>query len=213
LATNPALAERANKIIDSLDLLADAIEEGITFGLHHGQSIGPVLDRGTKEDFESQIGVRAAITRAEVANIVAIFEREDGKGSLGSLGYVFAAMKDQGLQALLLSTRHGQHANPNRKKFIEAQRLYKKVDKSDALRRVRALRHGGLAHIIRKTSKEIVFNQELVKLLDDAERIVTLLFQGFGLRDPRYIGVRDTLVLRAQLFWDTYKAGLQAREG
>ena len=211
MTTNPKTLEKAKKVIDSLELLADAIQEGMIFRFQHRQSLGTVAGLGTQADFNSRIGIRAALTRSEVANVVAMLEREDGKGNLGSLGFIFGRMKkDPELQNLLTRDR-GTGYVPDRAKFDEAQRLYKELNKSEELDRVRSLRHHRVGHILREGRPDMVFNEELFELQEKVERIVTLLFQAFGLPAPRYVERHDELLTSAQLFWETYTAGLQAR--
>jgi hypothetical protein len=211
MPTDPELIKRANEeVFDSLELLAKAIEEGLTFQFHH-RHIKTVADLGSTEDCQSRRGVLAAVTRAEVANIAAIFEKTK-KSNRGSLGFVFAKMKARNLQDLLLSRREGQYSLPDRSKFIEAQSLWAELESDELnriLERVLKLRHRAVAHISRERSEEW-FNEDLIRLHEHAERIVTLLYHGFGLPEPDYIGARDTLEHRARLFWDTYSAGLQA---
>ena len=186
MTTDAKTLEKAEKVIDSLALLADAIEEGMIFHFQHDQSLGTVAGLGTQDDFNSRIGIRAALTRSEVANVVAMLEREDGKGNLGSLGFIFGRMKDPELQNLLTRDR-GTGYVPDRAKFDEAQRLYKELSKSDELDRVRSRRHHRVGHILREGRTDMVFNEELFQLQEKVERIVTLLFQAFGLPTPRYV--------------------------
>ena len=107
MTIDPNTKEKAEKIIESLSRLAAAIEEGMIFRFLHAESLGAVAGLGSKEDFDSRIGIRAGLARSEVANIFAMTQGDDGKGKLGSLGFIFGLMnKDRDLQALLLSDRN-----------------------------------------------------------------------------------------------------------
>ena len=153
--------------------------------------------------------MRAAIVRAELAVITAIFERTPKSGDIASFGYIFAELKDLQVRGVLLSDRGSQRWTPSPSKLTQAQRLYRRLDQSDELDRVRHLRHRAVGHLMRGRSKgDEVFNVELFALQDHAERLGVLLFAGLGFGEPDYASCRQELMLDAMRFWDAYCRGV-----
>ena len=199
------LSVRANNVIESARLLDEAAANARAFRYLVEDLNRRATAAGEELHAEALTMVRAAILRAEISAVTAIFDRWGGNRA--SLGYVVEELKDSNLRKLLTSRRR-QTAIPG--KFDELEQHYEAIYSGPLLERVRRPRNESIAHLLRADSRAPkVQYEDIFNLENKAEQLVKVLFDGLGCGEPGFVGHRDMFLDRAGLFWDTYFSGMR----
>jgi hypothetical protein len=101
---------------------------------------------------------------------------------------------------------------PVKQKLDEVRNRYDQISTGQTLKRVRELRHNAIAHLLLKDKAlAIVEYFDIFALVEEIERLVITLYEGFGnIPPPNFLSLKEQTVEQAKLFWQTYFAGAAA---
>ena len=204
--TDPAIVARANEIIGRLFALDEEIANGRAFrdlleNLHARDRRSVV-----KEPHITAIRVvRAGILRAFISSLIACLDRSDWRQNRASIGQILRLLDEDAEVAALFK--------PETTALQRATDEHEDLVKSELFKRVTDLRNKTIAHLLRTngngTTARPTEYKTLYELHDAAERITTDLFEACGRGKPTFLARRATMRRHAEIFWDTYFAGMR----
>jgi hypothetical protein len=193
---------RANDVIESAELLDQAITDALAFR-HLLENVRTrTTAAGEEEHAVALRNMLAALLRAEIGTVTAIFDPYDKRGNRASLGHVVEVLKDTAVRRFLVSRRPAIPA-----KFDQLERDYAAIAAGSLLKRIKLLRHKSVAHLLKGARPRVPY-EDIFELEDEAERLVGLLFKGLQ-QKADFMAHGTRLVDTARLFWDTYFAGMR----
>jgi hypothetical protein len=205
--TDPAIVARANEIIGRLFALNDEVANGRAFRALledlHARDLSVV-----KEPHIAAITVvRAGILRALISSVMACLDRGDWRRNRASIGQILDLLLEHTEVAALFKT--GTTA------LQRASDEYVDLVKSELFERGTNLRNKAIAHLLRTngngpTARPTEY-ETFYELHDAAERLTIDLFEACDRGKPPFLDHRAALTMHAEIFWDTYFAGMRCR--
>jgi AbiU2 len=207
--TDPAIVARANEIIDRLFAVDEEVANGRAFRALledlHTRDLSVV-----KEPHIAAIEVvRAAILRALISSVVACLDRGDRRRNRASIGQILNLLLEDAEVAALFKT--GSTA------LRRAKDEYEDLVESELFERGRNLRNKAIAHLLTTNGRpptarptEATY-ETFYELHEAAERLTIGLFEACSRGKPTFLSHRATLTMHAEIFWNTYFAGMRCR--
>lgn len=204
------MLERANDVLDRAMKLDDAVAElrGYRSMLENLNSRSPI--KLARPHVQALAVVRACILRSTIGLAVAVLDPPDQRrGNRASLGQIIEQLKDQNLSDFLTAPNAKRSAKPNSQKLSDACTRYDRLYAGEMSKRVRLLRHS-IAHLLVQDASSLprVDYSDIFALADEIEECLISLYQGFGIREPYFIELKERSAERAELFWETYLRGV-----
>jgi hypothetical protein len=138
---------------------------------------------------------------------MACLDPKDWRGNRASIGQIVDLLKDEKLVAAF--PEPGTSRDLGVAALQRVTRDYDALVKGALFEGGRRLRNDAIAHLLISNERTPQVPYETIFSLHDAtEKIVTDLYQVCDRGKPRYPDHRATLTEHAQVFWDTYFAGM-----
>jgi hypothetical protein len=148
--------------------------------------------------------VRAGILRGAIGTVMSCLDPPDPRGNRASVGQIFETLKDTALVDYFARAGMGSTAALRR-----ARQSYEDIRKSNAYKRVKRLRDKAVAHTLNTLPPEVDY-EDIYQLRDNAEGIVTDLYEACGRGRPGFLATRVLTDEHARIFWDTYFLGIRS---
>jgi len=200
--------DRANDVIDRLFALDETVANARAFCALlqdlHSRDLSVVHE----PHITAVTMVRAGILRAAIGAIMACLDREDSRGNRASVGQILNLLSDADLVAVF--PEHGEPPAPGVAALQRANSFYSALVTDDLFQRGRRLRNDMIAHTLMTIDPTpTVTYKTIYGLHSAAEQLVTDLYQVCYRGRPRFIDHRASVNEHAEVFWDTYFAGMR----